>query len=276
MTVPMHNVPQGTTFRGMVRSISYPPLANNFGYRYMYSIAIQWDAISEYLRLGVLARMPGFGTEEALPFSGNDRQILRGQAESTEGYVARLQQAYPTWRTAGNAQSVLKQIAGYFAGDSLGVPKLRYVVNGEDENGNRFADWWTLENGTLSYHRSLPNNWNWDNTWDQVRFWVIVYRKASLVPWRIGDGHTIGQHNLFIGFEATDDVTAKTINDVRALINKWKCAGSHAWIPAGIIFADETLPGLFDPTSPPGPPMPDGTWGNPANRNTNAFYLSGI
>ncbi len=96
------------------------------------------------------------------------------------------------------------------------------------------------------------------------------------MPWRIGDGHTIGQHNLFIGFEATDDVTAKTINDVRALINKWKCAGSHAWIPAGIIFADETLPGLFDPTSPPGPPMPDGTWGNPANRNTNAFYLSGI
>jgi hypothetical protein len=43
-----------------------------------------------------------------------------------------------------------------------------------------------------------------------------------------------------------------------------------------MIFADETVPGLFDPNNPPGPPMPDGTWDNPANRNTNAFYLSGV
>ena len=72
-------VPQGTNFRSGIRTICPPWLQYGAGYRYMYTIGIQIDAMAEALRLGVLCRMPGFSPQEALQYSGRDRQITRGE-----------------------------------------------------------------------------------------------------------------------------------------------------------------------------------------------------
>lgn len=242
-----------------------------WGGRLMYALGIQFDALAEYTRMGVIQRFPSVCQSEALPFIGSDRGLRRGGAEPESGYRERLRNAIPSWKKAGSAQAILEQLAAYFAPTP---PVLRYVVNGLDELGNRIADWWTLENGVYSYTRANLSNWDWDGTYPPGRFWIIVYGQV-LTPWYWGDGHVWGGGQSW-GFEEDGSL----ITDVRSLIATWKAAGSHAGtfdagLDAGILFTNDGS--LFDPTAAPGSPgMPDGTWADPLNRDPNAFYLSGV
>ncbi len=125
-------LPVTTTLRDSVKVVCPPWLQGYWGYRLMYSLAIQLDGVAESLRQGLLARMPGYGTAEALPYIGNDRQIARGFQETDDSYIARLQTAFDTWKIAGSARSILIQLAGYV---TPSLPLMRYVVNGVDEIG---------------------------------------------------------------------------------------------------------------------------------------------
>lgn len=262
---------QVTTFRDSVKTICPPWLQGYWGYRFMYSIAFQMDSVAENLKQGVLARMPGYGTTEALQYTGHDRQIERGSTESDDAFIERLQQAIPTWKIAGNAESIFKQLLGAV---SPNVPKIRYVVNGVDEASNIIADWVTIEDGVVSYHRSNPSNWDWDGAFVPFRFWIIIYPGVwTMKTW--GDGHTWGD-----GTSWGSSATAAEIEDIRALVGKWKMAGSEC---KNIIVAGDNS--LFDPTAVPGAPMPDGTWGPEykivagtavPTRETNALYLDGV
>lgn len=260
--MPFLPVPEKTTFRDSVKKISPPWLQGFWGYRLMYSIAIQMDGIADMLTEGVLARMPGFGTHDALQYSGNDKQILRGFAESDESYIQRLQTALDVWKIAGNAQSIILELAGYV---SPLTPRFRYVVNGVDESGTRIADWITVEAGVVTYFRANPNNWDWDGSFSQVRFWIIVYPGVwTGRTWgngdRYNDGHTWGT-----------SATLAQVEDVRSLIAKFKCAGTRE-----LYTIVATSSSQFDPTAAPGPPMPSGNWNDSRNRDPNAFYWPGI
>lgn len=284
------------TFRQMGSDVSPPWLAGTTGTKFVYSLSIQLDGLAEYLRLGVLQRMPGHCQPEALPYIGADRHLLRGQQESDEAYTIRLQQAWQTWKAAGTPRAVLGQLAAYF---SPVPPVLRYVTTGWDEGtGVTWADWWTLSNGVYTYQRVSPSNWDWDGQHVVGRFWIIIYL-PTLTQTHYGDGHVYGGGQSY-GFEGVGEI----IGDIRSLIGTWKAAGSHAGTfdvscDAGIILAGESthraieygdgftygdghvygqedVVGLFDPNAPPGPPMPDGDWDDPANRNVDALYLSGI
>lgn len=268
----MQPVPQDGFFRSGVQALSPPFLANTWGYRFTYSaIGVVLDALAEYLRLGVLQRFPGKCQSEALPFIGADRKILRGFRESDGAYIPRLRHAHQTWRFAGNAQTLLTELAAYF---SPTPPVIRYVVNGVDENGTQFADWWTLIDGTLSHHRQNPSNWNWDGQTGQIRFWIIIYRNEGFTPWFWGDGHFWGGGQSW-GFE--EEFTENFAYDAHNLIAQWKAAGSHCWQLGGIIVTGDMT--LFDPTGfVPAQGHPNGTWDTYANRAgiPTTFYLDGV
>lgn len=288
MTLPFNPLlprPAGH-FREAVKALSPPWLQNWNGYRFTYSLAIQIDAIAEYLRLGALQRFPDHCEEEALQHLGLDRRIQRGPSETAAAYRIRLRQWITTWKRAGSPKAVLSQLAAYYAPSP---PVIRYVSNGYDADGNTVSDWWTLSGGVYTYHRATPANWNWDGTFGNYRFWIILY-VPLLEPWFWDDGHSWDQPGLLWDYQ-----NGQAVADIRNLINIWKCAGSHC---ENIIFAsantdryvrwgefawgDGTLWGesvsspMFDPAGPPGQPLPDGTWGDEAARDANAQYFDGI
>jgi hypothetical protein len=263
-------VQQGAFFRGVVRTLSAPYLAGPQGYRFTYSvIGVPLDALAEYLRIGKLQAFPTYAQTEALGYIGKDRKMLRGFRETDAAYAPRLRGARATWKFAGNAQTVLSQLAAYF---SPSAPVLRYVVNGEDANGVQFADWWTLQNGVFSHVRTSPSNWDWDGETDQRRFWIIVYRDEGFTPWFWGDGHIWGGGQSW-GYE--EEFTENFAVDARNFIFQWKAAGSHCWRFGGLIVTGDMS--LFDPTGS-GAGYPDGTWSAYANRAgiPTTFYLDGI
>lgn len=276
MTDPVNEeVAPVTYFRAGVQALSPPFLAGPEGYSFTYSvIGVPLDAIAEYTRLGVLQRFPGVAQSSALPFIGNDRKIIRGFRESDDAYIPRLRGAFNTWKFAGNAQTLLSELAAYF---SPSAPSMRYIVNGIDHNGARFADWWTLSDGQLTYYRNQNasawgNNWNWDNQDGQIRFWVIIYRNEGFTPWFWGDGHFWGGGQSW-GYE--ENFTANFAYDARNLIRQWKAAGSHCLSLGGVIVTGDTS--LFNPTGS-GAGYPNGTWGTYANRAgiPTTFYLDGV
>lgn len=267
-------VPAVSYFRAGVQALSPPWLADDDGYKFTYSaIGVPLDAMAEYTRLGVLQRFPSQAQSAALPFIGADLKIIRGFRESDDAYVPRLQHAIPTWRLAGNAQTLMTELAAYF---SPNAPVIRYVVNGTFPSGFRFADWWTLQNGTFSHYRTTEgfgnNNWNWDNSPDTIRFWVIIYRNEGFTPWFWGDGHFWGGGQSW-GYE--ENFTDNFAVDARNIIGQWKAAGSHATQQGGLIITGDMS--LFDPTGS-GAGYPDGTWDDYANRAgiPTTFYLDGI
>lgn len=289
---PPHPTPPGR-FRDSVKKLSPPWLAGLNGYRFMYSLGIQLDAIAEYFRIGALQRFPSYCEEEALPHLGLDRGIGRGPTEPVASYRERLRTFKPTWRTAGHPKAVLGQLAGYFAPTP---PLMRIVSNGYDASGNTIADWWTLDGGVYTHVRATPSNWDWDGHYANYRFWLILY--LDHLPVRLwDDGSAWDGPGVLWGFK-----NGQAVVDVRALLDQWKCAGTHCdkiilagprtttafsyykwgtagagtWGTSGHLWGAGVNVPFLDPTNAPGQPNPDGTWGDPANRDPAGQYLEGI
>ena len=136
--------------------------------------------------------------------------------------------------------------------------------------------WVTLENGEVTFLQVTPGNWDWDGNHspEWSRFWVIVY-PGVFIPttetWDDGSLWDDGQMWDVAG------VTQDQINTMRRIIQTWKRSASQCGatsVGGGLIAAFSS--GIFDPTSSPGAPMPDGTWGNPSNRDPGAAYLNGF
>ena len=136
--------PAITNFRASIKEISPPWLQADQGYRWLYNFGLQLDIVSEYLRMGAIQRFPSYCQSAALRHIGADRQIGRGFRESDGAYSPRLRGARTTWRLAGNARTLLKQVAAYF---SPNAPKLRIVTPGRQRDNTEFTDWWTLDGG---------------------------------------------------------------------------------------------------------------------------------
>jgi hypothetical protein len=235
------------------------------------------DAITDALRDGAKAGFPGVGTPEGLPYSGSDRKIVRGFSESDASYAARQSRAWEDWKHAGSAQAIEKQLEATVA---PATPRIRIVWSTLDVaigSGELITTWITLNaDGTQEVLQVQPGNWDWDGNHapEWSRFWVIVYPGLfvqSTQTWDDGslwdDGH----------FWDVSGVTADQIKTMRRIIQTWKRSASQCGATlfgGGLIAAFST--GIFDPTSSPGAPMPDGTWGNPSNRDTGAAYLDGF
>lgn len=279
-------------FRGGTLSLSPPWLGGEWGERLMYAQGIQLDALGEYLRMGILQRFPELCQPEMLFALGRDKKIFRGLSESDENYARRLVQFKRTWKLAGNAPTLLRQLWELQRPNAV---RMRYVVNGYDADpattGNQFADWWTCEgdaNGdpVLTYERVSPSNWNWDGAAGyNIRFWLIIYR-TDFQPamWGVPP-YDWAEPGLLWG--ADPDSDKSWIIDTFNIVQAFKAAGSHMGpypgYNGGLIVADPdfvTAPwsaaGPFAPSYAPGYPMPDGTFATYGARPPGAIYVSGL
>lgn len=234
--------------RDMVQAISPPWLADGVAQEYLYAPGVILDSILDSTVEAVNDRMPGVGDPSALPLIGADRLILRGQGEPDASYAARLTHAFPTWRSAGSAGAVLRQLIAYLQLSIL----VRTVSN--------TAAWDTIEAGAVpDASGDLPvehflgaSNFDWDgNAAAWWRAWVIIYGDGG-VPWSgegtWGDGQLWGDGGVW-GLTATTD----QVQSIRLLVRTWKAA--HVVVPWIIVAPDASF---FVPT---GASLPDGTWG---------------
>jgi hypothetical protein len=294
------DTPRGEPFRAGSLALSPPWLRDYVGSRYMFTNGLMWDTLAELLRIGVIQRFPTVAGSEALGYLGRDRKIWRGISETDAAYAERLRQFKSTWKFAGNAPTLLRQLWAFMGTDCV---RIRYVCNGYSDPdtadaSTQFADWWTIDDTGLVFERVSPSNWDWDgsyttpaqlnpdgNPMGNIRFWIIVYRTdfspikwgAGPVPW--------GETDLKWGSGTSD---TSWIIDTFNIVQAFKAAGSHmGTFPSyngGLIVADPdfTAPpwdnplGPFDPSYAPGYPMPGGTFNDIGNYPPGAVFLSGL
>jgi len=229
-------------FRNVLRSMAPAWLREGEGGQVLFSLGYLMDGFVERLREGVHARFPSDAPADALAYLGRDRRIRRGLSESDASYRVRLIRYLDDLRVLGNPYALMTQLRAFLGADLA----MRTV----DNNGT----WFSIEaDGTRSVELGA-GNWDWDGSaasWS--RFWVIIYPNGfwSTITW--GDpALTWGKPDLTWGSTATPD----QVKGVRELVAEWKPAGTRC---VNIIIAFDNA--SFDPTDPPGAPLPDGTWG---------------
>jgi hypothetical protein len=245
-----------------------------------------WDTLAEFTRIGVIQRYPSLAQTAALSQIGKDRKIFRGISETDEHYAERLRVFKKTWKFAGNAPTLLRQLWELMTPNAT---RIRYVVNGYDGApgaGTQFADYWTIDSNGLSFQRVSPTNWNWDGSFGKnIRFWIIVYR-TDLTPAKWGvPPYEWAEPGLFWAGApgSARDWVVDTFNVVQA----FRAAGSHMGpypgYNGGLIVANPTFTaapwgaaGPFAPSYSPGYPMPNGTFQNYGSRPPGAVYISGL
>lgn len=254
-------------FRDAVRRFVPPWLSDrhfsaskrDVAFRYLWSMVAPLDAAMETLVQGLQAPWPGVGTPTAFPLISRTRGIIRGQDESDEDYAVRLRAWLDTWRDAGSAETLARQIRSYLRNH----PRVRIV--------NRAGVWFTVnEDGSEERHSAA---WNWDGTsnpersgyWSEI--WIIVYPTQwdTDPPFLDTAGApTWGSDTLGIGH----DVTREEYDAVLGLIAQWKAA--HTKVRAVIWTSDAAL---FDPEVPAS--LPDGTWGQWGNGSGSGSRVLG-
>lgn len=251
------------TLRDYIYEASPTWLKNYYGERLMYSAGIQIDAMQESLRQGVLARFPGYGSNEALPYIGRDRGIQRGPNEPLSRYVIRLQAAFDTWKVAGNAATLLRMLS--VVASPTNQPTTIRTVSQEKNTGQ--SVWHKTTDGVNVTKYVTTPGWDWDGDTDRwARLWVIIdAASAGITQWHWGDpgvawgdGHTWGS-----------SLTVSEAQTIRTVANTSPARAAHTLIPNIII---DFSAGFSE--SNPGA-NPTGDWDNPVNRNPGAIYLDG-
>lgn len=240
-------------FRSVFYKLAPSWLTTGDGERVLYSIGLLLDGFVERVRLGLIARWPEYDPPaDALAAMGRDRVIVRGVNEDASAYGTRLIPWLDAHKKRGTAFELIRQIRAYLGGGIM--------VRTVDERGN----WYTIDADGAQSYMLAQGNWDWDGSaapTQRGRFWVIIYPpdSASAVvkpgpEW--GDpslwGGAWGAAGYTWGTNATPDIVAS----VRAIVREWKPAGTTC---SHIIVAFD--PASFEPSDPPGAPLPDGTWG---------------
>jgi hypothetical protein len=266
-------IPNPPTFADQVYAGSPTFLQGYFGSRYMFCMAVMWDALSDAALLAVRARFPDCAPDDALPYLAQDRQIDRGPNEPRASYNQRLIEWLDLWIHAGGQPSILQALSSYF------LPATTTIETVNDTTTDDLTAWDVSVAGVQppTHYLEDPGNWNWDDQRIPGRSWVIIYNG----PWSLTD--TWGDGSVWGDADVTP--TAEEAGALRAQIAKFKAAGNSViWI---ILAFD---PSWFVPTLPPGDPLlPDGQWGPwykvevvagartyVPSRTATALYVSGV
>lgn len=183
-----------TTFRDLVTNVPPVGIVPTFlngpvGSRYMYSMAIIYDALIDAAGYAIRAGLPHYAPSDALTWIGQDRLIFQGPNEPTASYIARLVQWLDLWRHAGTSTALLLAMRGAVA------PLLPEVVAVASSGDSKYSRWDTyLKNVNPfpagqtdptppdGYVRTPLANWDWDGAvlpfyfpWMYWRKWVILF-----------------------------------------------------------------------------------------------------
>lgn len=229
-------------FRDSISAISPPWLLERIAGGIQYAFGAVLDAVGEWEIEGNKARFPDFAPSDGLGHIGNDRMIDRGPTEEDDTYRTRLREGVQTWHTAGNAFTLLEQLAVFWL--PLSPPTIRLVSNS--------AVWHELSGGTIT--KTVGSNWNWDGLGRWWRGWVIIDGSSTWTldlwgdPGNWGDGGVWGS-----------DMTSEDWITLVSITRKWKPAHVAAQF---IIIFDPTLFEVTDSA----PPNPNGNYDDPAVR----------
>lgn len=254
------------SFRTLRKALAPRWLTEEEGELVGFSLDVQVDAFVERLRLGLLARFPSYGPDDALAAMGRDRRVVRGINESTASYINRLLPWLDDRKRQGNPFALLQKLAEYMGP----LPKIRTV----DARGN----WFTRNvDGTFSWVLN-SGNWHWDEDPPQKwsKFWVIIYPNGLWSPWPNNWGDASGPGWGTPTGSLGSTMPADVVDTLRSIVSDWHPAGTHC---VNIILAFDNA--SFDPSSP----EPDGLWAHwsknvggvqvPARLST-ARYLDGV
>lgn len=233
-------------FASSLRAIAVSWLNGPIGNALITPMTTMINGLASWATNGVWARFPDLAPPDALGYIGNDRNLERGPAQTDAGYATQLRKAFDTWRVAGNASTVLRQLAAYFTG--IASPPLRAVSDS--------SIWHEYDYVTDAVTKTIVGtNWTWDGftgtRW--WRGWVVI--DSSVAPWAIdlwaadefwGDGGTWGSTASY------DEVIS-----ILRVVNKWKPAHVHNVYV--IVTFDASL---FERTDA-SPPNPSGTSDTP-------------
>ena len=165
--------------RDAIKALSPVWLASGNAEKFLYAIGLAYDLLLEKMNQGIKARMPGIGTQSALPAIGADRVITQGPTEPNAAYAARLQAASDAWQVAGSRKSVLEQVVAYL--QSQNTAAVSWVPTAAIVGGNGTSSTWdtiynTMPIGATPSHLLItPANWNWDGVYQPWRAWLILY-----------------------------------------------------------------------------------------------------
>ena len=275
--------PTTTTFRDMAQAISPSWLQGYVGSRFMYSMAICFDAIADGAAYAVRARFPDLAPADGFQYLASDRQIEQGFQEPLSYYATRLTQWLDRWAHAGSPWGVLMAVRGYVSPDTCYVATV---------NNNSVYDYYLAgqpcDPGHVPTHIQVAGRWVWDSLSSPYlyakawwRMWVVI--TPSSTTWQQTEKYSDGSHfgsGQCWGFNGTN---AQVVG-LQRLIGKWKA--SNTWVPWIIVSFDSTA---FQPSGVGATPSGYyGTWSkvisNPSSgrplyapsRDANVAYFDGV
>lgn len=251
-------------------------LNQNWGFKFEWALVLPFSCFSEQILQGMNAWWPGSpnATLTALPYVGQSRGLIRGEAETAVAYAKRLRNwigpppfTGDIWSNMGKTALLAQAIQTYLANN----PIVRVIERIYSTSGPTSARWVTAnQDGTVS---DVVAPWDWDSVsgWTDATttypggvtrgfwsdFWIVVYP----TEWPVTGGTGRGQA-----------VTSTAHDAILGLLAQYK--GCHTWCRAIIWSYD---PAKFTPATP----TADGSYGNwgkvvggvlVAARDTSARY----
>ena len=171
-----------TQFRDSFYAFFPPWLRTGDGEKYIYTLELMRDLLVEKAFQAQQIRLPGKGDVSQIPFLAFDRQLVQGPRESTDSFVIRLREAFPTWGKAGSAPAVLGQLQAYAQGYQS-IPQRQFAIVSNPrklQSGSYVNAWWQINYddpiGTEPLLSTVPLNFEWDGVTGTWRCWLVVYQ----------------------------------------------------------------------------------------------------
>lgn len=230
--------------------------SRNIG-RFLQAFAIVYDNAITALQQGLALAHPKRCDPSAFPVLSLDRTIRLYPSEPEASKRTRLANWLQIHRRRATHLGELLHSQPYFLPDQ---PVMRIV---HQDGAGLSATWWTIAaDGSLSEHKAVPSNWDYDGQTEKYsRFWVIVYAPPSIISLARYDTGRFWDD----GFPY-DGVLLQVAQDIVAMIRESK--GAHSQLHGYILATD---PASFDPTAtavlmPDGwTTLPIGNWGTPTS-----------
>lgn len=232
--------------------------------RFLQAFSIVYDSAITSLQQGLALAHPLRCDPSAFPVLSVDRSIRLYPSEPESSKRDRLAHWLQHHRQRATHWGELLHSQPYFGDEH---PVMRIV---HQDGAGASATWWSIAaDGSLSDHKAVPSNWDYDGqTSKWSRFWVILYVPPSIFSLAHYDDGSV-----YDGGAVYDGITTQVALDIAAMIRESK--GGHSQLQAYILATD---PASFDPTAtavtdPEGwTSLPIGNWGTSMSGPPDSVY----
>lgn len=188
-------------------------LRGKLGGGLLHTIGAQIDALTDALRDGVRARLPGY-SPDAVTMLSRDRRLRQGLHETADHLAARLPGWWVKHAIRGGPYALLEQVYEYFAPQTFQV-ELRYA------SGRRFrmdTDG-VITRDVISWTPPAPP--------EQWARWWLIYSWPSVVR---SDGIWSDPGTWNDGGVWDSDISAAEVRSVRLIPREWNAAHSIGYV----------------------------------------------